>query len=103
MTSPSARADSRKRRASSLDQGTTLRLRCFGIVTISATLRATNSSRIALVRADLRTARTSLIVRADGTPLQHLPTAQHRALPLSDRLASLPWAQHWHCVGSRLS
>jgi|SRR5215207_1421315 len=49
------RADSRKRRASSLDHGTTLRLRCFGVVTNSATLRGTNSLRIALVRADLRT------------------------------------------------
>ena len=49
------------------------------------------------------TARTSLIVLAEGTALEHFRTAQQRARPRSDRLASLPWAQHWHCAGSRLS
>ena len=71
MGSRSARADSKNRRASSLDHGTTLRVRCFGVVTNSATLRAINSSRIAFDRADRRTSRTSLMVRADGTARQH--------------------------------
>src|SRR3954447_16902494 len=80
-------ADSRKALASLLVHVPRFRLRRDGSFTVIATFREINSSAIACVRAERKTALTPLTDLSDGRLWQHLPTAQQR-LFFSGRLAS---------------
>lgn len=76
--------------------------RGLGTFTSEATFLPISSSATACVRAARSASREPWITRREGYASQHSPIAQHRRRA-ADRLASLPWAQHWQMATSLVS